>query len=179
MKSLLITTALTLFAVTSQAPAQLASIPELAALDHYSGSWKTAFSIETGEKKDTLTGNVSAAWVLGGRFMQQNSTIPHVGNETLSLKTLMTYDPLAKTYRLWSFTSMGSHSEGVGTWDEASNTFSWTILDPKTNATTKITSTITGDGKEEWVIVSEDATGKTTGMTSGTNTRTKKKTKDP
>ncbi|MEM8953674.1 MAG: DUF1579 family protein [Verrucomicrobiota bacterium] len=149
--------------------AQLASIPELEPLNRYAGTWTTTFTLE-GKTPDTLTGTVTAEWILGGRYLQQTATIPNVGDTELSVTTLMTYDPENKVYRHWSFDSSGDHNTGTGTWDAEANTFSWNLTDPLTNATTRITSTLPTGGPEEWIIVNEDASGKATGMISGKNT---------
>ncbi|MEM7147423.1 MAG: DUF1579 family protein [Verrucomicrobiota bacterium] len=163
------TLALSFLLLPNTAPAQLASIPELKPLNRYVGTWTTTFTVE-GKTPDTLTGTVTAKWILGGRYLQQTATIPNIGDTELSITTLMTYDPENKIYRHWSFDSAGDHNTGTGTWDPEANTFSWNLTDPNTKATTRITSTIPAGGPEEWIIVNEDASGKGTGMISGKNT---------
>ena len=111
---------------TDELPKQnLDIVPELKALQHYVGSWDIDMQSQ-GAAKTKVRG--TAKWILGGRFVEQTSTLVNTaGDPSVEIKSLMTYDPDAKAYRMWTFVSTGYASEAKATWDAKAKTMT-TVL---------------------------------------------------
>ncbi len=147
-------------------------VPDLAALSGLIGNWDCRFqSKENGAA--ARTGTATGAWIHGGRYFRQVWTIDAAGAEPgLSGSSIMTYDPAKKTYRSWHFVSTGSTSEGVGAYDKATKTMTWTARDPN-GFRTSTKSTPSGDA-EDWTITVTDTDGRVVSDMSGKNIRRKK-----
>jgi hypothetical protein len=85
----------------------------LAVLDRYAGSWDTE---TTSQNLPFTKGTVTAKWILGGRFLQQEAEATD-GPTEFKYLSLMTYDPAKKVYCTWIFLSDGSALESEGTWN--------------------------------------------------------------
>src|SRR5438093_6186125 len=91
-------------------------IPELQALDHYTGTWEDEISGKPGIKRTEV-----GEWVLDGRFLRQfwsseaSEDIPKASGIVM-----MTFDLTRKVYLSWSFLATGTVIENVGMWDAAS-----------------------------------------------------------
>jgi Protein of unknown function (DUF1579) len=147
-------------------------IPELKALAHYVGEWDTVIS-----SKDVplVKGTSTAKWALDGRFVQQEWTVQDKDGTTVMKGTMLaTYDTDKKVYRLWTFMSDGSASEGTGTWDAKAKVLTSATAKDKDGMTTKTTADFSVDGVETWAISTTDGTGKVVFEMTGKSTRRKK-----
>lgn len=158
------------FGMATVCEAQDSDVPELKVLRHYVGEWDVKIS-----EHEELNAVVKAKWILDGRFVQQTSTIKDAsGDVVMVLTTLMTYDTGKKTYRSWSFTSAGTTSEGVASWDEESKTMT-TRGEEDDGGSTTITATFAKDGEEHWSIATENVSGGAASVITGVNARREKK----
>ena len=165
---LLVTLCLVSRAVAAEGPAE--GVPELKALSNYVGTWDVAMDSKgSGISK----GEAVAAWILGGRFVEQSGTLKTANGETaLTMKTLMTYDERAKAYRSWSFFSNGMAFEAKGEWDPEKKTM--TSVSQSDGTTTTTTADFSKEGVEQWTIVTTNRNGGVVSELKGTNTRQKK-----
>jgi hypothetical protein len=146
-------------------------VPELLVLSNYIGAWDVAI---TAKDSPFTKGESTANWILDGRFVQQTGVLSSAdGANVLKITTLMTYDPERKTYRMWSFLSNGSTSEGSGTWDEKNRTMTSTSNQGSTTTTT--TAKFTENGSEEWMFVTTNQNKEVIGRFGGTNKHRKQK----
>jgi hypothetical protein len=67
-------------------------------------------------------------WALGGQLLASRATNLTTGVEQVFFAT---YDRQKKVYRAWQFDSQGAFPKGemTGTWDEAAQSFHWTLAD--------------------------------------------------
>jgi hypothetical protein len=152
-------------------------VPELVALSGLIGKWDSRSEtkrIEGVNDGGVLKGTAEGEWIHGGRFLRQTWTIEAAGTVPwMSGSAVMTYDPAKKAYRSWHFVSNGSTSEGVGTYDKATKTMTWTAR--HANGFRTVTkSSFADDGAENWTIIVTDADGKVVEDMKGKNTRRKK-----
>ncbi len=140
-------------------------IPELAALLRYVGE----FDIEVTQSVFGLsTGEGTAHWTLGGRFLEQEGTMTATdGSGTFSAKSLYTYDSQARVYRSWTFTSTGVAIERTGTFDAATQTLTLESTAPASRQTADFSD----PEKIEWSIISIAADGAETVLNRGVSTR--------
>lgn len=142
---------------------------ELQVLSNYVGTWDVAI---TSKDSPFTKGESSATWVLDGRFVQQTGELKSAdGSNAIKVTTLMTYDPERKIYRMWSFLSNGSTSEGSGKWDEKTRTMTSTSRQDGTTTTT--TAKFSDNGIEEWLFITTNQDNEVVGRFGGTNTRRK------
>lgn len=141
------------------------SIPELQVLQHYHGTWDVELS-----GAGSGSGEVTAKWILGGRFLEQSGVIHTPGNQDIAITTLFTFDTDQRKYRVWTFASNGSTGQAEMSWDAASKTMT-SVAAPDVNG---IRSTNTADfstpGKERWHFRYTDCEGQQVGEMSGVNT---------
>lgn len=148
--------------------------PELLVLSNYVGTWDVAI---TSKDFPFPNGESSTSWVLDGRFVQQTGVLKSDdGSKSIKVTTLMTYDSEKKMYRMWSFQSNGSTSEGTGKWNEKTRTMTSTSRQDGTSTT--ITAKFSDNGIEEWLIVTTNQNNEVVGRTAGTNTRRKNNKND-
>ena len=141
-------------------------LPELQVLSHYVGKWESKI---TSQDTPFVSADVTAEWVLDGRFVEQTASITVINSsQPLIFKTLMTYDPDQKKYRYWRFVSNGNVSESTGTWDAEKKTMTSVGKDGDVTATT--TANFAKEGVEEWKIVVKDSSGNDVATIAGTNT---------
>ena len=96
--------------------------PEMKALERLLGTWKVEQIVKVPEESRS-TNTVKRELVLGGRFVQEVGG----GVDNLPRHTGMyTYDSDRKAYRYWFFMSGGFYWEPTGTWDESSQTLTFT-----------------------------------------------------
>ena len=155
-------------ALAEEGPAK--EVPELEALSHYVGQWDV---VVTSPNMPNLKGQAAAEWILNGRFVEQTGTLESAdGSTVLKLKTLMTYDPKAKSYRMWSFFSNGTVIDATGTWDAEKKTM--TSIHREDGTTTTTTADFSKEKTEQWKIVTTNAQNRVVSELSGTNTRRQK-----
>lgn len=144
-------------------------VPELKALAHYIGNWES--KIESREAP-FVSAEVTAEWILEGRFVQQTATLQVINSsKPLKITTLMTYDPDRQQYRFWRFVSNGNVTESSGSWDAKTSTMTSKGKDGDVAATT--TASFAKEGVEEWKITVKDSSGNDVATIEGTNTRKK------
>lgn len=148
-------------------------VPDLKVLDHYVGTWNVEFA-----NKDLpfSKATVTAKWVLGGRFVEQNGELERTdGSGAFKIKTVYTFDVKKNAYRSWTYTSDGSVDENDCVWDEKAKTM--TSISKKSEGEGFYTTTadFSEAGVENWKIAITDAAGKVTAEIIGKNTREKKK----
>ena len=96
--------------------------PEMKVLERLVGTWRVE-NIGKVPEETRSTSITKRELVLGGRFVQETGG-PEKGKPTYMC--MHTYDSSRKTYRWWFFHESGSCSESTGTWDESSQTFTFT-----------------------------------------------------
>jgi Protein of unknown function (DUF1579) len=144
-------------------------VPELQVLSNYVGTWDVAV---TSKDSPFTKGESTTTWVLDGRFVQQTGVLESAdGSNVIKVTTLMTYDSERKVYRMWSFLSNGSTSEGTGKFDEKTRTMTSTSRQDGTTTTT--TAKFTDDGIEEWLFITTNQNNDVVARFGGTNTRRK------
>lgn len=140
-------------------------VPELAVLQHYAGTWDVELTGNGSGK-----GEVTAKWILGGRYLEQSGVIYNVGSPDIWVTTLFTFDPGKQKYRVWTFASNGSTGQAEMTWDAKAKVMT-SVAPPDANG---IRSTNTADfstvGKERWQFRYTDRDGQQVGEMSGVNT---------
>lgn len=141
------------------------NVPELQALQHYAGTWDVVLTGDGSGK-----GEVTAKWILGGRFLEQSGVLHSSDGPDVWVTTLFTFDTQKAKYRSWTFVSNGAISQAEMTWDAKSKTMT-SVSQPDMNG---IRATNTADfsttGKEHWHFRYADHDGKQVGEMSGVNT---------
>lgn len=153
-------------------------VPQLKVLQHWVGIWDDEMAIKpSAALPDGLkaTAVVTAKWVLGGRFVQQNAVlVGDNGEPLLTITTLMTYDPANEVYRSWTFMSNGTATESEGRWDEKARTMTSKRIKPS-DGSGITTATFDANGVERWTIIEKDPDGNVVSDISGKNVPRKKK----
>jgi len=128
MKWSLVMTALLSVAVLSHADVRgqepSAPPPEMKVLEKLVGTWNVEQTVKVPEESRSTNLVVKREVVLGGRFVHEMGGFDDKGKP--SFTGMYTYDSNRKTYRHWLFLSGGGYSESTGTWDERSQTFTFT-----------------------------------------------------
>ncbi len=124
--------------------------PQLALLGRRVGTWATETTIRPCvwfSEGSTSKGIETVRWVLGGQFTETNAKNLTTG---VSSRSLVSFDRKSKTYRSWYFDSNGTfpQSKSVGTWDEATQTFTFVSSDDNMRSTTKLL--LIGDDAAKW-----------------------------
>ncbi len=146
---------------------------KLKPLNHYVGQWDSQFTIESSEGTSDGTkfkGSVTGKWVVGDQFLEQTGEYK-IGNETLVIKTLMTFDTKSQKYRYWYFISSGQTRESMGVWDANAQTMTSTMQEPDNQNIVTIIANFTKQGFESWTIETKSKDGKLVSRIRGTNTR--------
>lgn len=168
---------------SSPAQAQLpAPPPETGILAHYLGQWEVEATISSGrnlEHEQVLVGETKVKWILGGRFLQQLTTVSFESDpdKLISLTVLMTWDEKAGHYRSWTFTSLGTVSESEGAWDADSQTMTWIGHEKGSSNRTSTTATFKRPGENHWSIATENEAGQLVSLITGENRKAKKEPK--
>ena len=144
---------------------------EWKALNRYVGTWDYEVLVRI-PQPDAARGSVTAAWTLGGRFLQTNSK----ADDDSELMVLMTYDPNRRVFRDWSFTSAGHASAYTGSWDEATRTFNFKANDPVSSTWT---DRFIDDDHREYTVIVRDPDGKIVYERLGKATRRKMAAEKP
>ncbi len=105
--------------------------PQLALLGRRIGNWTTETTINPcvwvpdGSKSK---GVETIRWALGGQFIEGRAKNLSTGIDSLFL---MTFDGISKKYRFWHFDSQGNFPKGesIGSWDDATQTFTFEATD--------------------------------------------------
>jgi len=98
--------------------------PEMKVLERLVGTWEVETIVKVPEETGSDKLVVKREMVLGGRFVQEMGGSDDKGKP--NFMGMYTYDSNRKTYRRWFFLSGGFYTEGTGTWDESSQTFTFT-----------------------------------------------------
>jgi hypothetical protein len=107
--------------------------PEMKALERLVGTWKVEQENKVPEQA-RLTYVLKGQSILGGRFVQQMGS-PHDGTKPTQMG-MYTYDSSEKNYRYWFFMSSGFFTDITGTWDESSQTFTFSDWLPRRGGAT-------------------------------------------
>jgi hypothetical protein len=131
---------------------------ELSLLERMIGTWDTVSIQRPAEwtpAEVRTTATINRKWVLGGRFVLDNSSHSD-GQESIAL---ITFDPHDQAYRSWWFNSEGLHNQSRGTWDEATKTLSYeTEMPDGKQGRSKLH--FAAPDREEWQFSVTDAAGK-------------------
>jgi hypothetical protein len=138
---------------------------EMSVLDRLAGTWDTEMSSRV---------RADARWrvetrfrpVLGGRFVEWSDRVLPSGEENY---TLLTFDPQAKEYRQWYFSSRWSQATGSGVWDEATKTMTWSCAGG--DERTKVTWTVAGPDRIDFRVTVTGPDGKVLEDLTGAHTR--------
>lgn len=146
-------------------------VPELQALQPYVGVWNVA--VASG-KTPILDGEATAEWILDGRYVQQTASLTAKGKPGgIKFTTLMTYDPVRKAYRSWTFLSNGSSSQSDGVWDSKLKTMTWVSHKDESGNTSTTKADFSLMGIEKLSIVVVDPAGKVVTELNSLNMRRK------
>ncbi len=160
MKSLLPMTASLILAVLMHVDVRgqepNAPPPEMKALERLIGTWKVEQENKVPEQAN-LTYVLKGQSILGGRFVQQIGS-SHDDAEPTQMG-MYTYDPNEKSYRYWFFMSSGFFTDITGTWDESSQTFTFTDWLPRRGGAT-ITQRFLDKTTFVFSMTTKDAGGK-------------------
>lgn len=87
------------------------------------GTWEQAVEIKPvlGEG-NTVTSEQIGEKAFGGTFLQIRSRSGAAGAE---MYEMLTYDPAAQKYRMWTYTAQGAKVRWTGVWDEPTTTMTW------------------------------------------------------
>ena len=96
--------------------------PEMKVLHRLLGTWKVEQMTSVPET-GSVTHIVKRELVLGGRFVRE---IGGFDDGEPDYTAMLTYDSQRKTYRNWFFHDSGFYWEASGTWDETSQTLTFT-----------------------------------------------------
>ena len=160
MKCLLPTTASLILAVLMHGDVwgqdSSAPPPEMKALEKLVGTWKVEQENKVPEQ-GTVTYVLKGQSILSGRFVQQ------LGSSNNAVKPtqmgMYTYDSNEKNYRYWFFMSSGFFTDFTGTWDESSQTFTFTDWLPRRGGAT-ITQRFLDKNTFVFSMTTKDAGGK-------------------
>lgn len=136
-------------------PAKAAVPPEMKVLERFVGTWKVEQKRKNADGLEIWGfGRATSKIVLGGRYLAYTAI---TGKD--EAYSLFTYDESKKKYRSWFFDSKGSHSEWLGTWDEATKTLTRTANLGRGNTGTA-TSKFLDDDTVEFSLVLKHRDGK-------------------
>lgn len=140
-------------------------VPELQVLQHYAGTWDVVLDNVAGKNE------VTAKWILGGRFLEQSGVMHSPDGPDIWVTTLFTFDTPAGKYRSWTFVSNGSTNQAEMTWDANAKTMT-SVTQPDANGVrAKVTADFSTAGKERWKFLYTDRDGQQVGEMAGENTR--------
>jgi hypothetical protein len=139
-------------------------VPELQVLQHYAGTWDVVMDNAAGKNE------VTAKWILGGRFLEQSGVMHSPDGPDIWVTTLFTFDTQAGKYRSWTFVSNGSTNQAEMTWDANAKTMT-SVTQPDDNGVrAKVTADFSTAGKERWKFLYTDRDGQQVGEMAGVNT---------
>lgn len=131
---------------------------ELKIFDPLNGTWDAVTVSRPAvwtPKEVRLTSVVTREWVLNNRFVLDRSQQAD-GQESLAL---FGFDPQSREYRTWWFHSEGGRDTSRGTWDAATETFSFRT-EPEQGRESYSTMRVITPNQHEWQIKVTDAAGK-------------------
>jgi len=126
----------------SEIPVDAGQLPkEMAILDRLEGDWDMNWAVRS-DPNDKRQAEMTARKILGGRFIEVRERVVPTGEENCFIYT---YDAKQKKFRAWHFSSRWSVGAGVGVWNEAARTLTWTYeteghQGPRIQTTWKMTS---------------------------------------
>jgi hypothetical protein len=137
------------------APAPNAPPPEMKVLEKLVGTWKVEH-VGKVPAAAPFSCIIKARPVLGGRFVEQTGDVaPEEPNQI----GMYTYDSNRRNYRYWFFHSSGFFVDSTGTWNDSSQTLTFTNK-PFEGATGIITVHFLDETTYDWSIINKDAGGK-------------------
>lgn len=160
--SLLAIAGLTVVRAEDAGPAK--DVPELQVLQHYAGTWDVV--LDNAANKNEVT----AQWILGGRFLEQSGVMHSPDGPDIWVTTLFGFDTQAGKYRSWTFVSNGSTNQAEMAWDANAKTMT-SVTQPDANGVrAKVTADFSTAGKERWKFIYTDRDGQQVGEMAGVNT---------
>jgi hypothetical protein len=130
--------------------------PEMKVLEKLVGTWEVEQTVKVPEESRSTKLLVKRGVVLGGRFVHEEGGFNDKGKP--SFIGMYTYDSSKKAYRYWLFVSEGGYSESTGTWDERSQTLSFTNR-PSWGGTGVITLRLPDEASFAFSIISKNPSG--------------------
>jgi hypothetical protein len=132
--------------------------PEMKVLERILGTWEIEIINRVAkwtakETRSTITQRREK--VLGGHFIQETGFDDQ--GKTVNLG-MFTYDSEREAYRWWFFDSKGNTIEATGTWDENSQTFTYTGR-PGGGVTMVLTNRFPDRSTVDWTYTMKDAGG--------------------
>jgi hypothetical protein len=116
-----------------------------------------------------VTETKTCKWILGGKFLEENGRSEEPKRE---YRAITGYDAQAKVFRSWHFYSEGNTSEWTGTWDEATETMTWTS-DLRAGVDAKLVRRFVNPDNYEIRAIAKDKTGKVLMHVQAENVRVK------
>jgi hypothetical protein len=143
--------------LTTSAAAQDLPPEPRAVLDRFLGRWETAATIRklgAAPREIRTKGEGVCTATIEGRYYEfRTATIP-AGDSELQV---MTYDPEAKVYRQWVFSSDGYSHTADGIWNAATSTLRWTGKSGTQSFV--IDDHFVAPGQLDWTLERKDAAG--------------------
>jgi hypothetical protein len=132
--------------------------PEMKILERLAGTWDSAAVFKVAEwtpEEVKSKSKVTRTWVLNNQFLQDIS-VSADGNESLGL---FTYDARMKAYRSWWFSSEGHNNKSSGSWDAATETFTFKT-EMENGLKSQNTVQLIDKDRQEWRVLVKDEAGK-------------------
>jgi hypothetical protein len=121
----------------------------------------------------TSKGSSHTQWTHNGHFLRQETTSVSA-NGRFELTVLTGYNPRAKQFRQFTFTSEGNAGEAVGTWDDKTRTINWEGVNLP-EGWTGVGRTVIGDDEATFSIVIKNENGEVVRDATATAKRAKPK----
>ena len=100
---------------------------ELSVLEGHIGTWDTSSVLDRPGSNSPgvkATGTMQMEWVLDKQFIRSAFSATRNVKKTETI-VMYGFDPEAKTYRRWTYSSTGAMSQSMGTWDKSTKTITW------------------------------------------------------
>jgi hypothetical protein len=143
---------------------------EMKALERLVGTWNVETIVKVPEENGSDKLVVKRELVLGGRFVQEMGGSDDKGKP--NFMAMYTYDSNKRAYRNWLFLSDGGCIESAGTWDERSQTLTFTNR-PDWGGTGVISLRFSDETTFSHSIIARDAGGKISYHQEGKSVRQK------
>ena len=130
---------------------------EIEVLNRWLGVWEFHTTLKPAAwslKAKELSGTSKALWILEKQFQQISSQ-----SDEHETREIHRYDAPTNKYHKWTFTSDGSTSFWIGSWDEESSAMEWVYVDLGLGITGKIVDRFSSSVKYESKLVMKDGKG--------------------
>lgn len=131
---------------------------EVKTLEPFIGEWDSDFtqrpsvvSPNGGNRK----GNMTAQWILDGRFLLGTSEVDNFKSLWIS-----GYDTNKNAYRQVRFSNTGEMDESVGQWNDETQTFVWNVVNGRSGLSKSLTGRRIGSDAVHTHILAKDKDGK-------------------